>query len=210
MDALRSRPGPPAFRQRFSRPPKAAVEPGGGLSWEKRLNQTHCRPPTPRPGCSEGRRKEAKLCFMVRVLMENRHGLVISPLTAATGTAERKAAEAMGEGVPGRRPLPWAAKGHIPGIRPSYAGPEGRAHVAQHCDGWKPAIDGRTTRHPGYAGQSAPAKAGGGNLRLDGDGGQSPKNPPPRPGPGRLGIYALTAAAYNLVRIRNLLAVVSP
>jgi hypothetical protein len=72
---------------------------------EKRLNQTHASTTDPEARLfRKGKGKEAKLCFMGHVLMENRHGLVISPrLTAATGTAEREAAEAMVEGVPGRR-----------------------------------------------------------------------------------------------------------
>ena len=47
--------------------------------------------------------KEAKLCFMGHVLMENRHGLIItSRLTAATGTAERKTAERLVGDLRGR------------------------------------------------------------------------------------------------------------
>jgi hypothetical protein len=71
---------------------------------EKRLNQTHASTTDPEARLfKKGKGKEAKLCFMGPVLMENRHGLVISPrLTVATGTAEREAAEAMVEGVPGR------------------------------------------------------------------------------------------------------------
>jgi hypothetical protein len=47
--------------------------------------------------------KEAKLCYMGHVLMENRHGLIITPrLTAATGTAERDMAERLVGYLPGR------------------------------------------------------------------------------------------------------------
>src|SRR4030065_1100890 len=85
--------------------------------------------------------------------MENRHGLVISPrLTAATGTAEREAAEAMVEGVPGRHRITvggdkaYDTLGFVQSLRALKAVP----HVAQNCQGRKSAIDGRTTRHPGH------------------------------------------------------------
>ena len=46
--------------------------------------------------------KEAKLCYMGHVLMENRSGLVVDcRLTQANGTAERKAALEMIESLPG-------------------------------------------------------------------------------------------------------------
>ena len=44
-------------------------------------------------------------------------------------------------------------------------------HVAQNTKGRSSAIDGRTTRHPGYA-KPAGEEAGGGDLRLDQDGGR--------------------------------------
>ncbi len=64
---------------------------------EKRLNQTHASTTGPEARLfRKGKGKEAKLCFMGPVLMENRHGLVVSPrLTQATGTAEREAAVAL-------------------------------------------------------------------------------------------------------------------
>jgi hypothetical protein len=71
---------------------------------EKRLNRTHTSTTDPEARLfKKGKGKEAKLCFMGHVLMENRHGLVVSPrLTAATGTAEREAAVGLVAGVPGR------------------------------------------------------------------------------------------------------------
>ncbi len=49
------------------------------------------------PGCfRKGRGKEARLCHMGHLLMENRHGLIVdATLTHATGTAEREAAITM-------------------------------------------------------------------------------------------------------------------
>jgi hypothetical protein len=81
-------------------------------------------------------------------------------------------------------------------------------HVAQNCTGHSSAIDGRTTRHPGYAVSQRLRKRVAeiygwiktvGNLRKTRHRGQD-----------RVGwIFTLTAAAYNLVRIRNLTAAVS-
>jgi transposase len=92
--------------------PKDASPPAGGggrnpevdFHGEKRLNRTHASTTDPEARLfKKGKGKEAKLCFMGHVLMENRHGLVVSPrLTAATGTAEREAAVGLVEGVPGR------------------------------------------------------------------------------------------------------------
>jgi len=72
---------------------------------ERHLNRTHASNTDPEARLfKKGKGKAAKLCFIRQVLMENRHGLVISPrLTAATGTAEQEAAEAMVETVPGRQ-----------------------------------------------------------------------------------------------------------
>jgi IS5 family transposase len=82
-------------------------------------------------------------------------------------------------------------------------------HVAQNCKGRNSAIDGRTTRHPGYAISQRLRKRVEeifgwmktvGNLRKTRYRGVE-----------RVGwMFTLTAAAYNLVRIRNLTAAVSP
>ena len=180
---------------------------------EKRLNQTHASTTDPEARLfRKGKGKEAKLCFMGHVLMENRHGLVISPrLTAATGTAEREAAEAMVEGVPGRHRITvggdkaYDTRGFVQAMRGMKAVP----HVAQNCQGRRSAIDGRTTRHPGYAVSQRLRKRVEeifgwmktvGNLRKTRHRGED-----------RVGwVFTLTAAAYNLVRIRNLTAAVSP
>jgi hypothetical protein len=68
---------------------------------ETRLNQTQAS--TTDPGerlFRQGKGREAKLCFMGQVPMENRHGPIITPrLTAASGAAERDTAEHLGKGV---------------------------------------------------------------------------------------------------------------
>jgi transposase len=200
--------------------PKDAPPPEGGgrnpevdFHGEKRLNQTHASTTDPEARLfRKGKGKEAKLCFMGHVLMENRHGLVISPrLTGATGTAEREAAEAMVEGVPGRhritvgRDKAYDTRGFVQAMRGLKAVP----HVAQNCQGRRSAIDGRTTRHPGYAVSQRLRKRVEeifgwmktvGNLRKTRHRGED-----------RVGwVFTLSAAAYNLVRIRNLMAIVSP
>jgi len=204
-----------SFRPKDAPPPES----GGGRNpevdfhGEKRLNQTPASTTDPEARLfKKGKGKEAKLCFMGHVLMENRHGLVVSPrLTAATGTAEREAAEAMVEAVPGRHRITvggdkaYDTREFVQSLRALKAVP----HVAQNCQGRKSAIDGRTTRHPGYAVSQHLRKRVEeifgwmktvGNLRKT-----------RHRGGDRVGWkFTLTAAAYNLVRIRNLTAAASP
>jgi hypothetical protein len=80
---------------------------GGGLSWRAAPEPDLCLHHGPGgPVFKKGKGKETKLCFMGHVLMENRHGLIITPrLTASTGTAEWEAAEDMVEAIPGRHRL---------------------------------------------------------------------------------------------------------
>src|SRR6202011_2540391 len=114
------------------------------------------RPPTPMPASSaKDRAKEAGLCFMGHALMENRNGLIVGAVTTrASGHAERLAALALIE-PHAERPQPitlGADKGYDAGefvmeLRDKAVTP----HVAQNTSGRRSAIDGRTTRHPGYA-----------------------------------------------------------
>ena len=97
----------------------------------------------------------AKLSYMGHALMENRHGLVVgATLTPATGTAEREAAIKMiVRRSPGARRLTLGAdkgydtKNFVADLRDLNVAP----HVAQNTTNRVSAIDGRTTRHPGYA-----------------------------------------------------------
>jgi hypothetical protein len=201
-----------SFRPKDAPPPEG----GGGRNpevdfhGEKRLNQTHASTTDPEARLfKKGKGKEAKLCFMGHVLMENRHGLVVSPrLTVASGTAEREAAEDMLGNLRGRQRITVGAdkaydtQDFIRSLRGFNATP----HVAQNCQGRKSAIDGRTTRHPGYAVSQRLRKRVEeifgwmktvGNLRKT-----------PHRGEDRVGwVFTLTAAAYNLVRMRNLTAI---
>ena len=145
-------------------------------------------------------------------LLENRHGLSIAPrLTAASGTADRETAVRLVEAVPGRHRITvggdkaYDTREFVQALCTLNASP----HVAQNCTVRKSAIDGRTTRHPGYAISQRLRKRVEeifgwiktvGNLRKT------------RPrGIERVGwMFTCTAAADNLVRIRNLTPAVSP
>ena len=96
--------------------------------------------------------QEAKLSYLGRVLMENRHGLVVDTrVTQVTGTAERDAALAMAEPIPRQQRVTLGAdrnsdtRDFVHELRELRVTP----HVAQNTTGRSSAIDGRTTRHPG-------------------------------------------------------------
>jgi transposase len=122
---------------------------------ERRSNATHASATDPEARLfRKGRGKEAKLCFVGHALMENRHGLVVDGrVSVATGTAERDEAAGMVAEVPGRHRITVGAdkhfdtRGFVARLRALGATP----HVAQNTTNRRSAIDGRTTRHPGYA-----------------------------------------------------------
>jgi transposase len=103
----------------------------------------------------KGPGKEARLVFMGHALMENRNGLVVGAVaTRASGHAERLAALALIEPHAGRpQPVTLGTdKGYdsadfVMELREQAVTP----HLAQNQSGRRSAIDGRTTRHPGYA-----------------------------------------------------------
>jgi len=123
---------------------------------QKRSNKTHASTTDPQARLyRKGPGKEAKLCFMGHALMENRNGLVVDAcLTEANGHAERIAALHMIE-PRAERPTPitlaadkaYDAEDFVNELRSMNATP----HVAQNTNGRSSAIDGRTTRHAGYA-----------------------------------------------------------
>jgi IS5 family transposase len=138
--------------------------------------------------------------------MENRNGLVVDvEILQANGTAERDAALLMIEAIPGAQPITVGAdkaydtKDFVAESRHMNVTP----HVAQNNKGRRSAIDGRTTRHPGYEVSQQKRKrveeifgwmkTVGGMRKLR------------HRGLELVGwMFTLTAAAYNLVRIRNL------
>lgn len=186
--------------------------PSGGRNAEvdfkgqKRKNDTHQS--TTDPDCrllKKGKGKEAKLCFMGHVLMENRNGLVVdSPLTQATGKAEREAALDMVENIPGTNQITLAAdRGYdaadfVRGLRKLRATP----HVAQKTRG--SAINKRTTRHAGYQASLKIRKRVEENFGWMKTAGLLRKTR--HRGLERVECtFTLAAAAYNLVRMRNLI-----
>lgn len=121
---------------------------------QKRSNETHASVTDPDARLyRKGEGKEAKLCYMGHALMENRSGLVVeASLTHADGHAERNAALAMIEPRADRpvRVTLGADKGYdaedfANELRSMNVTP----HVAAKAKG--SAVDGRTTRHAGYA-----------------------------------------------------------
>jgi len=122
---------------------------------EKRGNDTHVSTSDPDALLyRKGAGMEAKLCFIGHALMENRHGLLIDTrLTRVSGHAERLAALDM---IASRADRPEAitlggdkgfdAADFVMELREINVTP----HIARNTSR-RSAIDGRTTRHPGYA-----------------------------------------------------------
>jgi transposase len=136
-------------------PPDDPGNPTVNFRGEARRNTTHESTTDPQARLyRRGPGREAKLCYMGHVLMENRHGLVVdAQVTQATGTAEREAAVAMVARRPRtRRVTVGADKAYdIRDFVGALRGLEITPHVAQNTTGRSSAIDERTTRHPGYA-----------------------------------------------------------
>jgi transposase len=118
-------------------------------------NQTHRSTTDPDARlCRKGRSTASILGYMGHALMENRHGLALDGRpTLASGTAERDAALMMLEDLEGAYPITLGAdKGYdgldfVEELRALGVTP----HIAQNDTRRRSAIDGRTTRHPGYA-----------------------------------------------------------
>jgi IS5 family transposase len=123
---------------------------------ERRTNDSHASSTDPDARLSrKGRGKEAKLSFMGHALTENRNGLIVGAVaTRASGHAERLAAIALIE-PHAERPQPitlggdknYDTKDFVMELRERAVTP----HVAQNDTNRRSAIDGRTTRHSGYA-----------------------------------------------------------
>lgn len=195
-------------RQGEDTPPPPPDDPGNptvNFHGEARRNDTHASVTDPDAQLArKGNGQEAKLAYAGHVLLDNRHGLVANTaVTAATGTAERDAALLMLAATPTAVTV-GADKGYDVGS--FVAGLRARgitAHVARKAK--YSAIDGRTTRHPGYAISQRRRKlveqvfgwmkTVGGLRKLRHRGGELVD-----------WIVTLTAAAYNLIRMRTLLA----
>jgi len=137
-------------------PPDDAGNPTVNFRGEKRSNETHASKTDPDARLArKGEGKESKLSYCGNLLVENRNGLIVdAEVFQANGTAERDAALVMLEKLPGIRPVTvggdkgFDTRDFVQECRNLRVTP----HVAQNlgrCGG--SAIDGRTTRHPGYA-----------------------------------------------------------
>ena len=150
--------------------------------------------------------QESKLSYQGHVLMENRHGRVVDArLTQADGYAERRTAlEMLGQLPEGDRITLGGDRGYdtqdfVAGCRALGVTP----HVAQNTTNRSSRIDGRTTRHAGYAESQRKRQRieevfgwmkTVGLMRKTRHRGRRKAG----------WVFLFTAAAYNLVRMRNL------
>jgi transposase len=138
-------------------PPDDPGNPTVDFHGEKRSNETHESKTDPEAQLArKGKGKEAKLAYSQHALMENRHGLLVElQIAPANGTAERDTAISMlDDCLPGTERITLGGdKGYdtrdfIERCQERKVTP----HVAQNISARRSsAIDGRTTRHPGYA-----------------------------------------------------------
>lgn len=192
-------------------PPSGGSEknPDVDFKGRKRSNDTHASTTDPDARLyKKSAGSPAKLGYLGNVMTENRNGLVIdSELTMATGTAEREAALAMVWRLPGGSRITlgadkgYDAAGFVEELRSANVTP----HIAQNDTARRSAIDVRTTRHAGYSISQRKRKRveevfGWGKVvgtmrkvKLRGLERVS-------------GLFTFAVAAYNLVRMRNILA----
>ena len=197
-----------SFQRTDAGPPPPPDDPGNptvNFHGETRRNETHASTTDPDAQLyRKGGGKEAKLTYMGHVLLDNRHGLVTNVCaTAATGKAEREAALLLLTTVP-RATTVGADKSYdvaafVAGVRDLGITP----HVAQKIRG--SAMTADVIAEPGYAVSQRKRKlieqvfgwmkTIGGLRKLRHRGGELVD-----------WILTFTAAAYNLIRLRTLLA----
>jgi hypothetical protein len=148
---------------------------------------------------------------MGHALMANRHGLIVGgSVSEAFVTAVGDEAGLMVEEVPGRHRITvggdknFDTRGFVASLRGLNATP----HVAQNTSNRRSAIDGRTTRHPGYELSQRARKrieeafAWIKEVAL--------LRRARHRGTARVGwAFTLAAAAYNLIRLPKLLGAVA-
>jgi transposase len=174
---------------------------------ERRSNETHdCTTDPDALLARKSRGNPAILSYRGHLLTENRNGLVVSTRTTqADGRAERDAALLMVEEIPGdHRVTLGADKGYdvhdfVAELRQMNITP----HVAQNDTNRRSAIDRRTTQHEGYRISQRKRK------RIEEVFGWMKTVGLLRKlrhrGLEQVGwVFTFTAAAYNLVRMRNL------
>jgi transposase len=191
-------------------PPDDPGNPTVNFHGAKRGNQTHESTTDPDALLArKGNGKEAKLSYNGNLLTENRNGLIVNTeVFQANGTAERDAALVMLEQIPGgHRVTLGADKGYdtrdfVAECRHMQVTP----HVAQNATrSGGSAIDERTTRHGGYAVSQKKRK------RIEESFGWLKTIALMRKVRHRgiekvAWIFTFAAAAYNLVRMRKLVA----
>jgi transposase len=201
-----------SFRPKDEKPPSASPDDPGNptvnFRGEKRSNETHeSKTDSEALLARKGEGKEAKLSYSGNLLVENRNGLIVdAEVFQANGTAERDAALIMLEQIPGTNPLTvggdkgFDTQGFVKECRHMRVAP----HVAQNLGRrGGSAIDGRTTRHRGYAISQRKRK------RIEECFGWLKTIALMRKVRHRgvckvHWIFTLACAAYNLVRMRNL------
>ncbi len=202
--------GHKSFRRKGQKPTTPPDDPGNpsvDFTGEKRSNKTHQSTTDPESRLyrkSSG--TESKLCYAGHVLMENRNGLAVDVrLTQATGTSEQEAALLMAAQLPGKHPVTMGAdKGFD--VR-SFVEPLREMNITPHIAGKNVSyscIDGRTTRHPGYAISQRKRKQVEEIFGWMKTVGLMRKTR--HRGTARVGwMFRFSAAAFNLIRIRNLI-----
>jgi len=191
-------------------PPDDPGNPTVNFRGERRSNDTHESKTDPEAKLArKGPGKEAKMSYSGNLLVENRNGLIVDVIAwEATGTAERDTALLMLEQVPGEGRITvggdkgFDTKEFVRQCRHMQVTP----HVAQnHGRSGGSAIDRRTARHPSYQISQRKRKRieecfgwlktiallrkvrHRGLLKVD-------------------WVFTFACAAYNLVRMRNLMA----
>jgi len=199
-----------SFQPRDQDPPTSGgSNPAVNFHGERRTNETHRSTTDPDARLyKKARGREAKLAYLGHVLMEHRSGLIVKALvTPANGVGERDAAREMVADLLGQHRITLAGdkaydtRALVADLRAMAVTP----HIAQHTVHRRSAIDARTTRHPGYAISQRKRKlveqsfgwmkSIGGLRKLR-----------HRGGPLVNWIFTFTAAAYNIVRMRRLMA----
>ncbi len=195
-----------------SSPPDDPGNPTVNFRGQRRSNQTHASKTDPEALLArKGEGKESKLSYSGNLLVENRNGLIVdAEVFQANGTAERDAALVMLEQVRGTKAVTvggdkgFDTRDFVKECRHMGVAP----HVAQnHARPGGSAIDGHTTRHPGYAISQRKRK------RIEECFGWLKTIALLRKVRHRgvckvHWIFTLACAAYNLVRMRNLTAAV--
>src|ERR1700675_108605 len=144
-----------SFRAKDGGEPPSANGGEPNFHGKKRSNETHQSTTDPDARLyKKSKGSEAKMGYLGHARMENRHGLLVDTMvTLADGTAERDAALLMASQISGVKQVTLGGDKNydtqelVRDLREMKVTP----HVAQNNKNRCSAIDGRTTRHAGYA-----------------------------------------------------------